>query len=190
MAGSSPNGRSTSRLVLDAEFAKSRAGIVIGDAAVITGLDRLDAHHVHQERHQFVTAAGEVLGPGLHGRIVIEQARIVMTEHPGAGPRRCHHGVVVVERRDHLRRDRSSRGAVSAIVGRLAAADLQGRHLDRAAGSFKQLDRGETDRRPEQIDEAGNEKRNAARTGTGAGQCMGHGRQDGSHENHVQRPLV
>jgi hypothetical protein len=44
----------------------------------------------------------------------------------------------------------------------LAAADLQGRDLDRAACILEELHGGETDRGPEQIDQAGDEKRDAA----------------------------
>ena len=49
--------------------------------------------------------------------------------------------------------------AVAGVVGGLAAAGLRRRHLDPAAGIFEQLDRGEADARPEQIDQAGDEQR-------------------------------
>ena len=151
------------RLLLDAELAQARAGIVIGDDAVVARRDLGDAQHVDQERHQLVAAAGQVLGPRLHRRIVVEQAGIVMAQHAAARARGRDHGVVAFEGLDDLGRDRPRRGAVAGIVGRLAAADLQGRDLDRAAGVLEELYGGETDRGPEQVDQAGDEERDAAR---------------------------
>ena len=86
-----------------------------------------------------------------------------MTEHAAAGARGGDHCVVAFEGLDDLGGDCPGRGAVAGIVGRLAAADLQGRDLDRAAGLLKELYGGETDRGPEQVDQAGDEERDAAR---------------------------
>ena len=152
-------------LGLDAKFAQARTGIMVGDGAVVAGGNLIDAEHVDQEGHQLVTAAGQVLGPDLHGRIVVEQPRIVMAQHPPTGAGGRHHGIVAFEGLDDLDRDRPRRGAVSAVVGGLAAADLKGRHFDRTSGLLEELDRGKADRRPEQVDEAGDEKRDAARAG-------------------------
>ena len=55
-------------------------------------------------------------------------------------------------------RDRDRVGAIALVVGRLAAAGLAARHLDPAAGLLQELDRGEADRRPEQVDQAGDEQ--------------------------------
>ena len=137
---------------------------MIGDGAVIACRDLLYAQNVDQECHQLVTASGEVLCPGLHGRIVVEKTGVMVAQHSAAGTGRRHDGVVALEGFDDLRRDRPRRGTVAAVVGGLAAADLQRRYLDRAARLLEQLDRGKADRRPEQIDEAGDEKRDTART--------------------------
>ena len=54
---------------------------------------------------------------------------------------------------------------VAGIIGRLTAAGLGARHLDRAAGLFEQLDRSEADAGPEQIDQTRHQQRDARRTG-------------------------
>jgi hypothetical protein len=64
-----------------------------------------------------------------------------------------------------LSRDRPGVTEVARIVGRLAAAGLGARHLDRAAGALQQRDRGKADARPKQIDETSNQQRHAGRFG-------------------------
>ena len=146
---------------------------MIGHGAVEPGGNLVDAQYVDQEGDQLVAARRQILGAGLEGGIVVEQCRIVMRQHSTAGARRRHHGVVTFEGVDHLPRDRPRRGTIAGIVGRLAAADLQGRHLDRAAGVFQQLDRGEAYGRANEIDQTGDEQGDAA--GWRRGSRSGHG---------------
>src|SRR3546814_11868800 len=79
---------------------------------------------------------------------------------------RRHDVVVAFEGLDDPPRDGARILGVAGIVGRLAAAGLRPRHLDIAAGILQQLDGGEADLRPEQVDQAGDEQRDpAARPG-------------------------
>ena len=66
------------------------------------------------------------------------------------------------------RGERLGVGAVTRIVGGLAAAGLALGHLDDAAGVLEQLDGGETDGRTEEVDEAGDEQRHP-QSGRGRG---------------------
>ncbi len=145
------------RLSLDAEFPKPRTGIVISDGAVEGGVDRGHAHHVGEERHEFVGAIGQVLGLGHHVGIVGEEFRIVPLDHAGAGTRGRHHVGVGCKCLDHLGRDRLGRGPVAGVVSRLAAAGLDG-NVHHTARILQELDGRETDRWPEEVDEAGHEK--------------------------------
>jgi hypothetical protein len=67
--------------------------------------------------------------------------------------------VILVKRIKHLQGDRLRIGAVTRIVGRLAATRLGARDLDRAASLLEQFDGGKTDCRPEQIDKARHKQR-------------------------------
>src|SRR5579875_2668485 len=51
--------------------------------------------------------------------------------------------------------------AIARIIGGLAAAGLRPRHFDGAAGLLQQPDGGKADGRPEQVDKAGDEERDA-----------------------------
>ena len=62
---------------------------------------------------------------------------------------------------DHRLGQPARRGAIAAVVTGLAAAGL-GRHIDRVARALDQADGGEAHRRPEQIDQTGDEQRDAA----------------------------
>ena len=89
-------------------------------------------------------------------------------DHAAAGARRRDQVVAVLEFGDDLRRERLRVGAVAGVVGRLAAARLRRRHEDLRAAGFEQLDRREADRRPHQVDEAGDEEADAhEREGSG-----------------------
>src|SRR5580700_7135010 len=111
---------------------------MISDATVILRGNLGDAHHIDQECHQFVTAVGQILRPCLHGWIV-EQPWIVMAQHAAARARRGHYGVVALEGIDNLGGDGARRGAVTGVIGWLAAADLERRDLNRAAGLLEEL---------------------------------------------------
>ena len=103
----------------------------------------------------------------LPSRIGIEQLGEVFGQHSAAGTGRDDDVVVRFENGDELAGDRFRPEAVAAVEGRLAAAGLRPRHLDRAAGAFKELDRGETYRGSKQVDEAGDEQANARLSGHG-----------------------
>ncbi len=149
------------RLLLDAQLAQAGAGIVIGDRAVIVGDHAHHAHDVDQERDQLVGPFRQMLGAGMHRRLVLEEARIVFADHPGAGARGRDQIVEALEQRDGAARDVLRVGAVAAVIGGLAAAGLRHRHLDRAAGALQQGHRGEADGGTEQIDQAGDEQADA-----------------------------
>ncbi len=141
---------------------------MVGDDTVVTRRDRAHAEDVVDEGDELVDARGERLGLGAPGRVVGQERRVVLPEHAGARARRRHHVVEGLEGGDHLARDAPRRGAVARVVGGLAAAGLPARHLDPAARILEQLDRGEADRRAEQIDQAGDEE-------SDAGLPLGHG---------------
>jgi hypothetical protein len=84
-------------------------------------------------------------------------------DHPGAGAGRRNDIVEVFERRDDGASDSRGIAAIAGIVGGLPATDLQGRYFDGAAGIFQELYGGETDARPEQIDQTGHKECNALR---------------------------
>ena len=149
------------RLLLDAELAQAGAGVVIGDGAVEARRHAGNAAHVREERDQLVGPRRQRLGALLHRGVIGEQRRVVLADHAGAGAAGRHHIVVGLEGGDDPRGDGAGIGAIAGIVGRLAAAGLRPRHLDRAAGLLQQLDGGKADRRPEQIDEAGDEQADA-----------------------------
>src|SRR5438270_5889072 len=88
-------------------------------------------------------------------------------DHAGAGAGRRDDIVVAGESGDDLARDRLRVRLDAGIVSGLTAASLR-RHLDRAAGLFQQFDGGEADARPEQIDKAGHQERDARRLGHSA----------------------
>ena len=83
----------------------------------------------------------------------------MQAEHSGARARRGHDVVEVFELRDRLARKSARVGAVARVVSRLAAAGLRRRHDDVAACGREKLHGGEADRRPEQVDQAGDEQR-------------------------------
>jgi hypothetical protein len=151
-------GQQRARLRLDAQLPETGTGIVVGRAALETGPDGPDAPYVHQEGDQLVGPAGQVGGGRAPRRIVLEQGRIVLLDHRGAGARRRDDMVVAGEGVDHPSRNRLGVGPVTRIVGRLPAAGLQGRDFDRAAGLLEQLDGREAHAGAEEIDQAGHEE--------------------------------
>ncbi len=81
-------GEQLARLVMHAELAQARAGIVIGGDA---GKARRDAGHaelVDQEARQLAAFGREGGGLDRHVRLVGEQFRVVFGEHAGAGAAR------------------------------------------------------------------------------------------------------
>jgi hypothetical protein len=151
-------GQQGARLGLDAELAQARAGIVIGDPAVVARFDPLETAHVGQERHQLMGARRQGLRPGSEARILVEQGGIVVLDHAGAGARGRDHVVEALESRDHVGRDGLGVRAVARVVGRLSAAGLDRRRLDPAAGPLQELDRRQAHAGADEVDQAGDEK--------------------------------
>ncbi len=148
------------RLAAHAAFAQARAGIVIGDGPVEARFGARDAEHVDEELGQFVGLRRKDVGARLPVRIALEQLGIVHAHLAGAGAGGRDDIVAMLECGDHLFGDRARRRAVAGVEGRLAAAGLR-RHVDCAARLLQQLDGGEADRRPDQIDEAGDQEAHA-----------------------------
>ena len=127
------------RLLLDAELAQPRAGIVVGDAGREARVDRRDAANVDEEADQLERARRKVARRGAVGRSFIEQQGIVLLQHAGAGAGRHDDIVEAGEGIEQAARNRPRPGTVAGIIGRLAAAGLTFRHLADAARAFKQL---------------------------------------------------
>ena len=134
---------------------------------MVAGLDFGHAAHVVEEGDQFPAAFGEDHCFGLHGRIVLEQSRVMDPQHAGAGTRRRHHVIEAVEGLDGLGRQIPGRGPVAGIVGRLAAAGLGQGRFDPATGVFEQAHGGETDAGAEQIGQAGDKQADPRALGFG-----------------------
>ena len=166
-------GQQPARLVLDAEFAQACATVVIGHRAAgpAAGAAVL-LHHVGKEAHQFERSRRQRVGPRAQVRVVVEQMRQVLLQHPRAGAGRRHHVVVAAERLDQPAREVARGGAVAGVVGRLAAAGLRPRHLHLAAGRFQQPNRGEADAGAVEVHQAGDEQGDA-------GLRLGHGHHAG-----------
>src|SRR6185312_4871685 len=151
-------GKQLARLLLDAELAQSRTGVVIGRDAVIMRLDTFHPAHIGEEGDELVSALREMLGTLEQRRLVGEELGVMFLDHAAAGAGRHHDIVEALERIDDLARDRLGVGLVAGIVGGLATAGLHRRYLDRAAGFLEQLHGGKTDRGAEEIDEASDEQ--------------------------------
>jgi hypothetical protein len=138
---------------------------VIGRAARPLRRHAIHAAHIDEERDELVGARGEFPRLREAGRLVGEQFRVMQLDHAGAGAGRRDDVIIAGEGSDGLAPDRSGVGPVARIVGGLAAAGLGMRHLDRAARLFQKLHGGKADARPEQIDQAGHQQRDARRLG-------------------------
>ena len=107
--------------------------------------------------------SGWIVGLGLtieNLRLVGEELGVMLGEHARARPAGRDDVVAIGEGLDRAPRDRFRVGAVSRIIGGLAAAGLLG-HEHPAAGVFEQLDRSEADARAHRVDEAGDEQADA-----------------------------
>ena len=171
-------GEEPARLRPDAELAQPRAGVVVGDGAVKGGVDGRHAEHVDEEARQLVRLVGEGLGLAQPVRVVREELGVVRPDHPGAGAGGDDHVIVGPEGGDHRLREVPRGAPVAGIVGRLAAAGLDG-HVDDAARLLQELHRREADRWAQEVDEAGDEQPDAQpRAGPFRG--SGHARRDGA----------
>ena len=157
------------RLVLDVEFAQPRATVVISGRGIEVGIDRGHPPHIDQERHQFVHLGGERCCTWFPSLVVGKQRGIMLFQHAGARTRWRHDIVEAPERRDRLPGQGLGCRPVAGVVGGLAAAGLCRRHLHLAPGGLEQLDGGNADRGPHQIDKTRHEQAHAR----GAGCCGG-----------------
>ena len=138
---------------------------MIGDRPVEARFGARDAEHVDEKLGQLVGLGRERIGARLPVRIALEQLGIVHPHLAGARAGGRDDIVARLECGDHLFGDRARRCAVAGVERRLAAAGLR-RHVDVAARLLQELDRGEADRGPDQIDEAGDQEAHAlARSG-------------------------
>jgi hypothetical protein len=80
-------------------------------------------------------------------RLILEQVRIVVMDHAGAGTGRRHDVVAMLERANEIPRHFAGFILVAAVEGRLAAAGLHLRKIDLAPVSVKQPDDAFTDLR-------------------------------------------
>ena len=140
---------------------------MIGHGIGIPCNHSLHAEHVGQKRHQFEGLGAQTFGAGLPSGIAVEQMRVVSFDGAAAGTGRHDHVIEVLERDDDLPGQVTGVGAVTGIVGRLTAAGLGGRDLDRAAGVFQQFHGGEADRRAEYVHQTGHEQADTRLGGTG-----------------------
>ena len=98
----------------------------------------------------------------LHRRIVVEQLRQMQAQHPGAGAGR-RHDIVVARKLPRSGRGRWPRWRARSpeLNAGWPQQVCRARHLDPAAGLLQQLDRRESHRGPEQVDQAGDEQGDA-----------------------------
>jgi hypothetical protein len=148
------------RLDADAELAQAGAGIVIGRRRLEARVDARNAEDIDQERDELVGLRRERIRARQPVGIAVKELGIVHLEHAGAGAGRRDHVVVRRESVDHLLGNGACRRAVARVEGRLAAARLA-RHLDDAAGVLQELDGRKADRRPDHVDQAGDEETDA-----------------------------
>ena len=150
-----------SRLRLDAHLAQSRAAVVVGHRAIEAPGHRIDLEHIGEELRELPGLRGEALGTPEPGRIVAEELGVVRAHHAAARAGRRDDGVEALELGDELPRERDRVGPVAGVVGGLATAGLALRDDHLHAGMVEELERGKTDRRTHQVDEAGDEQADA-----------------------------
>ena len=124
---SPPLRQEPARLLLDAELAQARAGIVIGGDAVVARGDARRAADIDQERDELVGLRGQLLGalaPAPDRRRTARDNAAAACRR--RSPRAPRHSRSRLESGDHLARDRLGVGAVAGIIGGLAAAGLRG----------------------------------------------------------------
>ena len=112
---------------------------------------------------------GQRLGRGAQRRIVLEQARVLGLDHPGAGARRHHHVLGALEELDRAARRRAAASCVVAgVEQRHAAAGLArpGNSTVDAERAQQPHDR-HADLGEEHVAQAGDHERDANRGGTG-----------------------
>ncbi|MCY1456526.1 hypothetical protein D9M71_737490 [compost metagenome] len=104
-----------------------------------------------------MAALGEVQGPGVPGRVILQQVGVVHLEQADAGPRWRHHVIEAFEAGDRPLRQVPGEVVRTTVERRLAAAGLGFGHLDHAAGLLQQLGGGEADTGTVEVHQAGGE---------------------------------
>ena len=132
--------------------------IVPGNAPAKTGAHVIDAENIDQKGPELMRARGQCLCPRAPAFIIGKQLAEVM-HHCRAGTGRTHDriGFRLFEDFDEAPRQPAGLSPVARIKGRLAAASLALIEFDFAAGAPQNLDRTGADRRPQLIDETGDE---------------------------------
>ena len=82
-----------------------------------------------QELGELERLGGHGRGPGVHGRIMLEQVRVVLAHDRAAGTGGRHHDLGVLEDVHHAARDGASFIEEAAVESRLAAAGLLRREV-------------------------------------------------------------
>ena len=149
------------RLRLHIQLAQAGTGIVIGDLAGEVARHAVELEHREEKVCQLIRARGEALDALQRGGVVAKQLRVVGAHHAAAGAGGGDDVVEALELVEHLARQCDGRGAVARVVGRLAAASLCLRHIDRAAAVLEQADRREGDAGFHEVGEAGDEEGDA-----------------------------
>ena len=132
---------------------------MVGHLAIPLRGNRTHPAYIDEKGRQLPGAPGQLLRPLQVHRIAREELRVMLAYHPRAGTGRGNDVVIARKRIKHLQGDRLRIGAITRIVGWLAATRLRTRDLDCATGLLEQFDGGKTDRRPEQIDKARHKQR-------------------------------
>ena len=132
----------------------------VGDGFGKASGDFFDMQHVDEKARELMGLFGEALGLGCEVGLVCEQIGVVAGEHASAGAARDNDVIAIRKRLDRLPRQGFGRESVARVIGGLAAAGLA-RNDDPAAGVLEELDGGEADGRPDDIDETGDEQPDA-----------------------------
>ncbi len=129
------------------------------------GILELDLTDVEQELGQLEGALGQRLGLLQRGRLVLEQLKVMVAQHPGAGAGGHHHRPVVGEQLQLRAGDLARLVGIAGGVGRLTAAGLALRIVHGQSFALEQADGIQASLGIEQIHHAGTEQVDLARLG-------------------------
>src|SRR5579862_1422327 len=127
------------------------AAIVIGGHAVQPRPNIVHFQHLHKKSREFMDACLVV---------AVEQVRVMMGNHRGAGAGRNHDILGPFEDFEKVPRHVARLLAIPAVEGRLAAACLRLAKLDLAAGALQHFRHGHSDPRKYLVHNAGDKNRN------------------------------
>ncbi len=146
-------------------LAAGRAGRMQGHFGRCAGILELDLADVEQELGQLEGALGQRLGLLQRGRLVLEQLKVMVAQHPGAGAGGHHHRPVVGEQLQLRAGDLARLVGIAGGVGRLTAAGLALRIVHGQSFALEQADGIQASLGIEQIHHAGTEQVDLARLG-------------------------